>query len=115
MKRENDKVLAGQIGYTARSSCMPGGVPGIMMYAVFEDIEFLQTEKQVIMIFTGDEQVRHIYLKRAAFGEVAGLSVLPTWEPIDSTLGSRRIRCVEIPTHYVALRFPKVNYALLLH
>jgi len=62
MKRENDKVLAGQIGYTARSSCMPGGVPGFMMYAVFEDIEFLQTEKQVIMIFTGDEQVRHIYL-----------------------------------------------------
>ena len=27
IKRENDKVLAGGIGYTPRSSCMPAGVP----------------------------------------------------------------------------------------
>jgi hypothetical protein len=32
MKRENEKVLAGGIGYTARSICMPAGVPGFMMF-----------------------------------------------------------------------------------
>ena len=62
MKRENDKVLAGKIGFTARSSCLPAGVPDFMMYAVFESIHFLQTPKEVTMIFSGDAQVRRIYL-----------------------------------------------------
>src|SRR5947207_165807 len=31
MKRENDKVLAGGIAYTPRSSCMPAGVPLFLM------------------------------------------------------------------------------------
>jgi hypothetical protein len=62
MKRENDKVLAGGIGYAARSSCMPAGVPAFMGYAVVESIHFLQTPKQVTMIFSGDEQVRRVYL-----------------------------------------------------
>ena len=51
MKRENEKVLAGGIGYAARSSCMPAGVPAFMGYAVVESIHFLQTPKQVTMIF----------------------------------------------------------------
>ena len=28
MKKDNDEVLAGKIGFTARSSCLPAGVPG---------------------------------------------------------------------------------------
>jgi hypothetical protein len=51
-KRENDKVLAGGIGYSARSSCMPAGVPAFMGYAVFESIHFLQMPEQVTMIFS---------------------------------------------------------------
>src|ERR1700751_5712486 len=62
MKRENGKVLAGGIGYSARSSCMPAGVPAFMGYAVFESIHFLQMPKQVTMIFSGDAQVRRVYL-----------------------------------------------------
>jgi hypothetical protein len=62
MKRENDKVLAGGIGYSARSSCMPAGVPAFMGFAVVESIHFLQTPKQVTMIFSGDQQVRRVYL-----------------------------------------------------
>src|SRR5271170_3668037 len=54
MKRENDKVLAGGMGYAARQSCMPAGVPAFMGYAVVESIHFLQTPKQVTMIFSGD-------------------------------------------------------------
>jgi hypothetical protein len=62
MKRENDKVLAGGIGYSARSSCMPAGVPAFIGFAVVESIHFLQTPKQVTMIFSGDEQIRRVYL-----------------------------------------------------
>ena len=59
MKRENDKALAGGIPYSWRSSCMPSGVPAFMMAAV-EPIHFLQTPKQVTMIFSGDAQVRRV-------------------------------------------------------
>jgi hypothetical protein len=62
MKRENDKVLAGGIGFTPRSSCMPAGVPAFMMFAGVEPMYFAQTPKEVTMIYTGDAQVRHIYL-----------------------------------------------------
>lgn len=61
MKRDNDEVLAGKIGYTARSSCRPGGVPGFITMgggALF----FVQTPKEVMMIFDGNAEVRHIYL-----------------------------------------------------
>ena len=61
MKQANAVVLAGGSGYTARSSCMPAGVPGFMMFVV-EPIFFVQSPKEVLMIFQGDMQVRHIYL-----------------------------------------------------
>jgi hypothetical protein len=61
MEQANAVVLAGGTGYTARSSCMPAGVPGFMMFVV-EPIFFVQSPKEVLMIFQGDMQVRHIYL-----------------------------------------------------
>jgi len=61
MKRENDKALSGGIPFSARASCMPMGVPGFMMAAV-EPIHFVQTPTQVMMIFSGDAQVRRVYL-----------------------------------------------------
>ncbi len=62
MKRENEKVLAGGIGFTPRSSCMPAGVPAFMLFPVVEPIFFVQSPKTVLMIFAGDAQIRHIYL-----------------------------------------------------
>jgi hypothetical protein len=62
MKRENDKVLAGKIDFKPRSSCLPAGVPNFPMYTIFEAIHFVQTPKEVVMIFSGDAQVRHVYL-----------------------------------------------------
>jgi hypothetical protein len=61
MKRENDKALSGGMPYSARASCMPSGVPAFMLAAV-EPIHFMQTPKQVTMIFSGDAQVRRVYL-----------------------------------------------------
>jgi hypothetical protein len=62
MKRENEKVLAGGIAYTARASCMPAGVPGFVLFAAVQPLYFLQMPKQVTMVFAGDAQVRRIYL-----------------------------------------------------
>jgi hypothetical protein len=61
MKKDNEEVLAGKIAYTARSSCMPGGVPGFMLFGV-RPVFFVQTPKEVVMIYSGDAQVRHVYL-----------------------------------------------------
>ena len=61
MKAANEIVLAGGIGYTARSSCKPAGVPGFMLY-VINPVYFVQTPKEVLMIYSGNEEVRHIYM-----------------------------------------------------
>jgi hypothetical protein len=61
MKRENDKVLAGGMGFSWRAACLPSGVPAFLQ-AVVEPIQFMQTPKQVTMVFSGDAQVRRIYL-----------------------------------------------------
>jgi hypothetical protein len=62
MKKDNDEVLAGKIAYTARSSCRPSGVPAFMALGGATPLYFVQTPKQVLMIFEGDHQVRHIYM-----------------------------------------------------
>ena len=64
MKKDNDEVLAGKFAYTARSSCAPGGVPGFMNFPA-QPIYFVHTPKEVLMIYQGDEQVRHIYMNVA--------------------------------------------------
>jgi hypothetical protein len=64
IRRDNDEVLAGKIGFTPRSSCMPAGVPGFFTYPV-RPVYFLQTPKKVVIIYSGDEQVRHVYLNTA--------------------------------------------------
>jgi hypothetical protein len=61
MKKDNDEVLAGKIAYTPRSSCKPGGVPGFM--AMGGGVLFVvQSPAEVTMIFSGNEETRHIYL-----------------------------------------------------
>jgi hypothetical protein len=62
MKKDNDEVLAGKIGFTARSSCAHAGVPAFMGYGGPTPLYFVQTPKQVLMIFSGDHQVRRVYM-----------------------------------------------------
>jgi hypothetical protein len=61
MKKDNDEVIAGKIAFTARSSCMPAGVPAFMTFQV-RPVYFIQTPRQVVMIYSGDAQVRRVYL-----------------------------------------------------
>jgi hypothetical protein len=60
MKKDNDEVLAGKIAFTARQSCMPAGVPNYMLFG--GPFYFLQTPKEVLILFEGDQQVRRVYL-----------------------------------------------------
>jgi hypothetical protein len=53
MRKPDDVVLNGGIGYTARSSCMPASVPGVMMFVV-KPIFFVQSPKEVLMNLQGD-------------------------------------------------------------
>ena len=62
MKKDNDEVLAGKIAFTASSSCMPAGVPGFMAYGGPTPLYFVQTPKEVWLIFSGDHQVRRVYM-----------------------------------------------------
>src|SRR5262245_14746946 len=63
MKRDNDEVLAGKFAFTARSSCLPAGVPGFLVFGCgARTVYFIQTRDKVVMISDGDAQVRHVYL-----------------------------------------------------
>jgi hypothetical protein len=62
MQKDINEVLAGKTAFTAQSSCMPEGVPMFMGLGGPNPIVFLQTPKEVWMIFTSDHQVRRIYL-----------------------------------------------------
>jgi len=79
MKKDNDEVLAGKIAYTARSSCRPAGIPDFMMF-VINPVYFIQSPKEVLMIYAGDQQLRRVYLdvphtanpKPSYYGESVG-------------------------------------------
>ena len=81
MKATNDEVLSGKMSlpFTAQSRCYPGGVPGQLLYPT-EPMYFIQTPKQVWMIWQRDHMVRRIYLtdkhsenvKPSWFGESIG-------------------------------------------
>ena len=45
MKKSNDEVLAGVQPFRARTSCVPGGVPGFLIYGRLEPLYFAQTGK----------------------------------------------------------------------
>ncbi len=62
MKKDNDEVLAGKIAFTPRASCMPAGVPAFMNIGGAQPLFFIQTPEQVWIIFSGDQQVRRVYL-----------------------------------------------------
>jgi hypothetical protein len=63
MKATSDAVLSGKMSlpFTAQSRCYPGGVPGQLLYPI-EPMYFLQSPKQVWMIWQRDHMVRRIYL-----------------------------------------------------
>jgi len=61
LRKQREKVLAGSIGATPRWSCKPGGVPGFSIFVV-EPVYIVQGPKKVLLIYQGNQEVRHVYL-----------------------------------------------------
>ena len=81
MQASNEEVLSGRraVPFTAQGRCYPGGVPGQLLYPA-EPFYFIQTPKEVWMIWQRDHLVRRIYMtdkhsetvKPSLFGESIG-------------------------------------------
>jgi len=61
LKKRNDLVLSGNYAATPKERCWPIGVPGFLLYPV-QPVYFVQTPKEVVLMWAEDHQVRHIYL-----------------------------------------------------
>jgi hypothetical protein len=63
MKQDIDEILAGKkSAFTPQSSCVPAGVPFFMGYGGPDPIVFLQTQREVWMVWREDNQVRRVYM-----------------------------------------------------
>ena len=61
VRMRNEAILAGKPGFTRQASCWPVGTPAFLLYPQ-QPVFFVQTPKEVVMIWQGDHQVRHVYL-----------------------------------------------------
>ncbi|HEX5280157.1 MAG TPA: hypothetical protein VFW28_08755 [Micropepsaceae bacterium] len=79
LKAVNDHVAAGGGGFTAQASCKLVGVPAFLLHPA-QPIYFVQTPKEVVMIWPPNAEYRHLYLtekhsadlKPSWFGESIG-------------------------------------------
>ena len=63
MQASNDEALRSEmaIPFAAQARCYPGGVPGQLLYP-FEPVYFIQTPREVWMMWQRDHMVRRIFL-----------------------------------------------------
>jgi hypothetical protein len=60
LRKTNAIALSGTTPRTAMSSCWPAGVPLILAFQ--EPTYFIQTQKEVTIIYQRDHHVRHVYM-----------------------------------------------------
>ena len=75
MADSNEEALSGKLDvpFAAQARCWPGGVPGQLLYPA-EPAYFIQTPKEVWMIWQRDHMVRRIYLR-----DKHSANVKPDW------------------------------------
>jgi hypothetical protein len=63
MQASNEEALTGkrQVPFAAQARCYPGGVPGQLLFP-FEPVYFVQTPKEVWMMWQRDHMVRRVFL-----------------------------------------------------
>jgi hypothetical protein len=61
MRQRNERILAGGTGFSRQASCWPVGTPGFLLYPV-QPVYFVQTPKEVVMVWQADHQFRQVYL-----------------------------------------------------
>ena len=73
LKKTNDEVLRGKAVFSREARCWPTGVPTYDLNQA-QPVYFVQTPKEVVMMWQMDHQVRHIYLDVPHSGNVK-----PSW------------------------------------
>ena len=75
MLKSNQEALSGERGipFAAQSACYPGGVPTQLLFPA-EPLYFIQTPKQVWMIWQRDHMVRRVYMT-----DKHSANVKPSW------------------------------------
>ena len=73
LAKANARALSGADVTIPKERCWPAGVPGFLLYPA-TPVYFLQTPKEVTMIWTQDHQVRHVYLNQNHSARVT-----PSW------------------------------------
>ena len=61
IRQRNESVLAGKPAFSRQASCWPIGTTGFLLYPV-QPVYFIQTPKEVVMVWQADHQIRHVYL-----------------------------------------------------
>lgn len=61
-RKRNEFVLAGKPANPPHASCWPVGVPGFILRPMTEPMYFIQTPKEVVMILSSKQEIRHVYL-----------------------------------------------------
>jgi len=73
LRQRKELILSGKPAFPPQASCWPAGLPGFLLYPV-QPVYFVQTPKEVLMIWQADHQVRHVYLGAEHSGVVR-----PSW------------------------------------
>ena len=73
LRKVNQRALTASVMFTRKERCWPIGVPGFLLYPV-TPVYFLQTPREVVMIWEEDHMARHVYLT-----EHHSLDVKPSW------------------------------------
>jgi hypothetical protein len=62
IRKRNETVLSGKIVITATASCWPKGVTGFLLSPMTQPMYFVQGPREVALILTSFNDVRHIHL-----------------------------------------------------
>ena len=74
IRKRNDLVRAGKPANPPHASCWPVGVPGFLLRPMTQAMYFIQTPKEVVMILSSKQEIRHIYLT-----DKHSANVKPSW------------------------------------
>jgi len=62
VRKRNELVLAGKPADPPHASCWPVGVPGFLLRPMTQAMYFVHGPKEVVMILSSKQEIRHIYL-----------------------------------------------------
>jgi hypothetical protein len=62
VRKHNELVLSGKVVASPTASCWPKGVPGFLLSPMTQPMYFVQGPKEVVMILSSYNDVRHIHL-----------------------------------------------------